>query len=95
VIDSVNPLSSEALQLKWTSPSGAPGSYRIERSDSQAGPFNPLIQISGAATDYIDQSLNPNVPYYYRIVAINESGESQPSNVGTGKTFNRTLPAPT
>lgn len=65
--------------------------YRIERAESKAGPwvviadkvsdgvqeYRPLQQaIARDTTDMV-----PGRPYYYRVIAINESGESAPSNL--------------
>ncbi|MDO3380993.1 cellulase family glycosylhydrolase [Gilvimarinus algae] len=65
--------------------------YRIERATSASGPwqvagdkvsdglqaYRPLEQAIFAD----DAELVPGQPYYYRVIAINESGESPPSNV--------------
>ena len=76
--------------IKWMgSPLGR--HYRIERSENEAGPwkviasnisdgkpqFNPAVDtlFSDTSTLKIDK------PYYYRVIAKNESGESKPSNI--------------
>jgi hypothetical protein len=91
----VSPQSSTSLQLTWTAGSGgAADSYRVERGPSAAGPFTPVITVTGATTTLSDSGLSPNTTYAYRVVAVNAGGESGPSNVRTGTTFNQTLPAP-
>ena len=65
--------------------------YRIERSDSEVGPwvviadnisdgkpqFDPLVDTLFSDTS----ALKIDTPYYYRVIAKNESGQSSPSNI--------------
>ncbi|MDO3387429.1 beta-mannanase man5E [Gilvimarinus sp. SDUM040013] len=65
--------------------------YRIERAQSESGPwlivadnvsdglqeYRPLEQVIARDTT----AMVPGRPYFYRVIAINESGESPPSNV--------------
>lgn len=41
---------------------------------------------------FSDTVLAPNATYFYRVVALNDAGESAPSNVLSGATRARTLP---
>jgi hypothetical protein len=43
---------------------------------------------------FSDTVLAPNTTYFYRVVALNDAGESAPSNVLSGATRARTLPPP-
>ncbi|HTY08966.1 MAG TPA: fibronectin type III domain-containing protein, partial [Candidatus Edwardsbacteria bacterium] len=80
-----------AVELRWTlSPfdSAAPGylmtddrraevkSYRIYRSDSAAGEFHQLIELSPGTVSYIDDGLENGRGYRYRIRAVAASGGS-------------------
>lgn len=95
-LNPVTPLSASSLQLDWTPASGGtPKSYRVERGASPSGPFTPVITLTVSTTNYTDTGLNPSSGYDYRIIAINDAGESVPSNVQGGTTFGQTLPAPT
>lgn len=65
--------------------------YRIERAESEQGPWQTIAdQVSDGVLEYrpLEQAiardstgLVPGREYYYRVIAINESGESPPSNV--------------
>lgn len=65
--------------------------YRIERADSELGPWQILgDNVSDGkaqfdpATDKLfadSESLKPDKTYFYRVIAKNESGESRPSNI--------------
>ncbi len=91
----ITPLSSGSLRLAWTPAAGSEQtSYQIEQSATAAGPFTPAASVSSEATSYILTGLNANTTYFYRIVAVNETGASAPSNTAAGATYARTLPAP-
>jgi len=81
---------SSPENIKWMgSPLGR--HYRIERSENQEGPwlvigdkisdgkpqFNPAVD--KLFSD--DSALKIGKPYYYRVIAKNETGESTPSNI--------------
>jgi mannan endo-1,4-beta-mannosidase len=71
--------------ISWQGSAGA-GSYDVERADRQAGPWATIGKdISDADVQYkalySDTSALPRQPYYYRVVAKNTAGTSQPSNV--------------
>ena len=68
--------------------------YRVERSQSVAGSFEPVQQTSGQVTTAVDTGLTPGTTYFYWVVAINATGESPSSNVVSGSTRQRGLPAP-
>jgi hypothetical protein len=52
--------------------------YSVRRSADSGGPYTEV----GTTTDttYIDTGLTPTVTYYYVVVAVNNGGDSQPSN---------------
>jgi hypothetical protein len=86
---------SDALGLEWSPPEGdVVGEYRIGRSLSTWGPFTTTLQTGGGVTATIDTGLAPGQTYYYRVIAVNGTGESRPSSVLAGTTRRRTLSAP-
>ncbi len=94
-LNAISPQSAESLKLTWTPVgTGTATSFRIERGPATAGPFTPVTMVTGATLSYIDPGLAANTPYAYRVIAINASGESGPSNIQIGTTFQQTLPAP-
>jgi hypothetical protein len=77
--------ASTPSALTWQGAAGA-ASYRVERSRSASGPWDPLASgISDARYPYrplfTDVTAAPRVPYYYRVFAENPAGASLPSAV--------------
>ncbi|MCF7885007.1 MAG: cellulase family glycosylhydrolase [Candidatus Marinimicrobia bacterium] len=71
--------------IAWKGSAGASG-YDIQRSHSQAGPWETIEKdISDASVQYYpiyhDQSAQIGRSYYYRIISKNKAGSSKPSNV--------------
>jgi hypothetical protein len=86
---------AETLGLEWSSAQAdIVDQYRVERSLSALGPFTPTQKVSGEVTGTVDTDLNPGTTYHYRVVAVNDTGESVPSNVLSGTTRERSLSAP-
>ncbi|MFA6096167.1 MAG: Ig-like domain-containing protein [Candidatus Paceibacterota bacterium] len=88
--------SSSSINLSWTVTSGAT-SYDIYRSASSGGTFarigsEPTVS-SGSTTSYTDTGLSASTPYYYKITALNSSGESLPSSEVTATTSAAAAPA--
>ncbi|MBX9035180.1 InlB B-repeat-containing protein [Gordonibacter massiliensis (ex Traore et al. 2017)] len=63
--------SSDTIVTTWSSVAGAQ-TYEVYRSTSEPGPYE-LIGIS-TSTDFVDVGLVPNTTYYYRVVAVDGSG---------------------
>ncbi len=77
-------LSGEALvpaglRLSWTITSQNESGFRIERRDTPAGQFLPVAQLPALATVHEDSGLVPGNLYAYRVIAVNELGDSPPS----------------
>jgi fibronectin type 3 domain-containing protein len=68
------------VPLSWhTSPDPTVSGYRIERSPTSLGPFEPLAAIEGRhQTHWVDQPLGDLRVFYYRILAVNEAGGEGP-----------------
>lgn len=75
--------SSSQINLTWTQTSGAT-SYDIYRSNTSGGTFTRLgsepTVSSGSTTTYSNTGLSAGTTYYYKISAINASGESAASS---------------
>ena len=68
--------NSTAL-LSWNSSVSAT-SYKVMRGSSAIGPFSAVA--SGlTSTNYVDRGLTAGATYFYRVSAVNDSGESPPS----------------
>jgi hypothetical protein len=94
-LHSVTAVAADALTLAWSSPAGdVVTGYRIERSGSAGGRFEVVLQTGGGITLTHDTGLAPGTTYYYRVVALNDTGASNPSAVRSGTTRRLTLAAP-
>ena len=67
---------------------------RLKRSTTAAGPYAPVASPAPGETSQIDDELAANATYYYRLIAINATGESLPSNFLSGTTRQVSLAAP-
>jgi hypothetical protein len=88
-------LSADSMHLTWSPAAGSEQTgYRIEQSSTAAEPFTAIAVVSSEATSYTTTGLNPNTTYLYRLVALNDTGESTPSNTLAGTTRSQTLTRP-
>ncbi len=76
-----------SVTVSWTPPAansytgGAPTGFRIYVSPNGYG-FDGGTYVAGGATNNVTLSgYDPNVPYYFKVVAVNEGGESLGSEV--------------
>jgi hypothetical protein len=70
-----------ALDLSWSTPSGAPvGSYTIWKGTSSGEETSDLATVTGSATSYADTSVSANSSYFYEVEAVNSFGVGPPSN---------------
>jgi hypothetical protein len=74
-----------SLMLSWSGVSGAT-SYNVYRSTSDTGAYSPIA--SGiTATSYTNTGLSSNTYYYYKVSAVNASGEGPQSDSSFGTTL--------
>ena len=95
LITQVSALSSSSLRVAWDAPASGPvEQYRIERSLDAGGPFDVYTTLAGDASAYVDTQLDPGTGYFYRVTALNATGNGPVSNVLGATTFQQSLPAP-
>ena len=72
--------SPSRIALGWTAnTTGAvPTGYRVERSTNQT---DWTLETTTTSTTYSNNSLTPGVVYYYRVIAVNQTGSAAPSDV--------------
>jgi hypothetical protein len=88
-------LSANSMHLTWSPAAGSEQTgYRIEQSSTAAGPFTAIAAVSSEATSYAMTGLNAGTNYLFRLIALNEAGESASSNMVAGITRSQTLPQP-
>jgi len=82
-------IKTNGIELLWEASPGATG-YRIYRSlkGGDPKPADLLTTINGASiSNHIDFSVNPQAPYFYRVTATNDYGESGFSGPAMGTVF--------
>ncbi|MGD8306990.1 MAG: hypothetical protein PVF17_10070, partial [Ignavibacteria bacterium] len=81
--------TAEIVRLSWTDNSSDETSFDIERSTAgSSGPFTNIGNVTADVTTYTDNTVSELTDYWYRIIAKNDWGNSDPSNV-----VNTTTPA--
>ena len=78
-----DPMSS--IDLAWVDMSSDEDSFMVERS-TYGSSFSYVGQTGANATSYVDQSLNGATMYWYRVMANNSGGDSDPSNTASAET---------
>ena len=87
----VTPINNNTLSLSYT-PSGDYDNFTIYRSEDETGPFNQIAITN--LTTYVDDGLEPNTTYYYRIVT-NLNGQTSETYVSGNATTTDTPVVPT
>lgn len=82
--------SATEIDLVWTNTATNATGVRIERSTTETVPF---VTVPGASnlppttTAFRDAGLQPNTTYWYRVIAINAAGASNPSTPASATTL--------
>jgi fibronectin type 3 domain-containing protein len=64
---------NKQIQMNWEFPANAMAvAYEVFRATNQSGPYAKVAQVT--ISEYVDQNLEKNVLYYYKIRAYNEKG---------------------
>ena len=72
-------LDDAHVRLSWSPVSQNEREFRLERAPAEGGGFSTVALIGGTMESHVDSNLSASTGYRYRLVAINESGESPPS----------------
>ena len=87
-------VSSEGIMLAWAAPSNTGSAaltgYRIERSANGSTGWIMLLSVGPTVTNHT-HDVGPNTTVHYRVFALNEHGDSPPSNTAKAVT-GRDLP---
>jgi hypothetical protein len=80
-------VSASQIRLTWQDNAGTEDGFRIERcAGLGCTAFSAVAVVGHDVTSYVDGGLARNSSYSYRVRAFNAGGDSDYSNVATGKT---------
>jgi hypothetical protein len=79
------PVSPVQINLSWTDNSSDEDGFQIERSLTGVV-WTPLTSVAANTTSYSNTGLTPLTTYYYRVLAYNDHGDSDYSNVASATT---------
>ena len=82
VVTAGNSAVSGKPMLTWNAVEGAT-SYKVYRAAKEDGTYGLLGSTS--ATSYTNTGAKEGVTYYYKVTAVNDIGESEPSNIVSGQ----------
>lgn len=86
--------SSTSINLNWTDASGSETGFQIERSFTTESGFSLISTSVANAASYLDEGLTPNTSYFYRIRAVNGTGNSTYTTHANATTPQSTPAAP-
>jgi hypothetical protein len=72
-------ISDTQINLEWQDNAQGETGFRVYRAEG-AGEFAWVTGLPPNTTTYQDQGLTCNTQYRYRVVTVNQAGESAPSN---------------
>ena len=81
---SASALNASQIKLSWTASSGATA-YKIQRSPDGSTGWTQVG--TSSTTTFTDSGLIPSTTYFYRVLATNGPGNSDPSNVVSSTTL--------
>ncbi|MFA6099341.1 MAG: fibronectin type III domain-containing protein [Patescibacteria group bacterium] len=84
--------SPQSVSLSWTDMAINETAYRVERRTEEKTIYERITDLPPNSTNFQDGSVQASSTYYYRIIARNDTGESEPSNEVAVTT--RALPPP-
>jgi uncharacterized protein YjdB len=73
---SASGVTSSSISLSWTDNSYDETGFELERSDLPGSGFETIQNPAVGVTSYMDESVEPEHTYYYRIRSVNSYGES-------------------
>ncbi len=80
-------ITENSIDLNWSDNSTNETGFQVERSLSPTTGYVRITTTTADVTSYTSTGLDQNTTYYYRVRAINPSGQSAYSNVRSGTTL--------
>ena len=83
-----NALSDSVIRVQWNTVSGAAG-FRVQRAETQGGTWTTVAGGTTAitTTSWEDTGLSPETTRWYRVIAVNAEGDSEPSQTVSATTL--------
>jgi titin len=75
--------SDSAVHVTWSINSNVQTAQRLERSDDAGANWSKVADLDDSATSYDDSGLTEDSDYQYRVVALVNTAESDPSSAGS------------
>jgi fibronectin type 3 domain-containing protein len=72
--------SADRVDLTWWDNANSEAEYRLERSANNGLTFSIIATLPANTTAFNDTSVAADTTYVYRVFAINDAGDSSPSN---------------
>ena len=69
-------LDAGNVVLSWVDNAANETGYRVERAENAGFTLNPVTFTVGQVLTYTDTSVAPATTYFYRVLAINEVGDT-------------------
>lgn len=88
----VTSTSPQNVSLSWTDTANNESAYRVERRTGEKTIYERITDLPPNSTNFQDGSVQASSTYYFRVIARNDTGESEPSNEAAVTT--RALPPP-
>lgn len=82
--------SPQSVSLNWTDTADNEAAYRVERRTIDGTIYARVTDLPPNSTSFLDSSVQASSTYLYRVIARNNTGESDPSNESMVET--RSLP---
>lgn len=84
-------VSTEEIEIEWTDNSIDEVGFYVERKRNDQPDFLQVATLTSNATSYLDINLAPGTSYMYRVLAFNEVGPSESSNIIQVSTLERSI----
>ncbi len=85
--------NAQSATLSWTDTSNNETGFRLERAQD-ANPYAPLTFLPPNSSSFVDSAVQSGATYRYRVIAINQTGDSLASNEATTTVPLPPAPAP-
>ncbi len=77
--------TASEIDLSWTDVTGETG-FIVEESLSATSGFKQIGTTAAGVTSFPDSGLNPATHYFFRVIAVDATGDSDPSNIANATT---------